>query len=141
VADVKVALLVGSLRKASLTRKVANALITVAPSSLKCSFAEIGDLPLYNEDLEPDAPAPWTRFRSEMRNRDAVLFLTPEYNRSVPGSLKNAIDVGSRPSGKSVFDGVPAGVVSVTPYRLGAFGANHRRTSAAPQSCSTKRAH
>lgn len=125
VTDLKVAILVGSLRKASLTRKVANALITVAPSSLKCSILEIGDLPLYNEDLETEAPAPWTRFRSEMRASDAALFLTPEYNRSMPGSIKNAIDVGSRPPGKSVFDGMPAGVVSVTPYKLGAFGANH----------------
>jgi NAD(P)H-dependent FMN reductase/ketosteroid isomerase-like protein len=121
----KVALIVGSLRKESLTRKVANALVTLAPKSLECSIIEIGDLPLYNEDLDAQPPAAWQRFRSEIKSRHAVLFLTPEYNRSVPGCLKNALDVGSRPAQKSVFDGVPAGVVSVTPYKLGAFGANH----------------
>jgi NAD(P)H-dependent FMN reductase len=120
----KVAVLVGSLRKKSLTRMVARALVDLAPSHLACSFIEIGDLDLYNEDLEAAPPAAWTRFRSEIRQHDAVLFLTPEYNRSIPGCLKNAVDVGSRPQGKSVFDGVSAGVVSVTPYKLGAFGAN-----------------
>jgi NAD(P)H-dependent FMN reductase len=125
MAAYRVAVLVGSLRKESLTRKAANALIAVAPATLDCSIVEIGDLPLYNEDLEQNVPAPWSRFRSDITSRDAVLFLTPEYNRSMPGCLKNAIDVGSRPGGKSVFDKVPAGVVSVTPYKLGAFGANH----------------
>jgi NAD(P)H-dependent FMN reductase/ketosteroid isomerase-like protein len=122
---VKVAVLVGSLRKKSLTRKVARAMADLAPSNLACSFIEIGDLELYNEDLDAAPPASWTRFRSEIRHHDAVLFFTPEYNRSIPGCLKNAVDVGSRPEGKSVFDGVPAGVVSVTPYKMGAFGANH----------------
>jgi NAD(P)H-dependent FMN reductase/ketosteroid isomerase-like protein len=83
-------------------------------------------LPLYNEDLDGDRPpAAWSAFRTAIRECDAVLFVTPEYNRSIPGCLKNALDVGSRPSGKSVFKGLPAGVVSVTPYKLGAFGANH----------------
>ena len=121
----KVAVIVGSLRKKSLTRKVAKAMMSVAPENLSCSFVEIGDLPLYNEDLDENPPASWTRFRSEVGSHDAMLFLTPEYNRSLSGCLKNAVDVGSRPGGENSFDGKPAGVVSVTPYKLGAFGANH----------------
>jgi NAD(P)H-dependent FMN reductase/ketosteroid isomerase-like protein len=120
-----VAIIVGSLRKASLSRKCANHLIAHAPASLQCRLVEIGNLPLYNEDLDADPPESWTRFRSEVASADALLFVTPEYNRSIPGCLKNAVDVGSRPEGKNLFDGMPAGVVSVTPYKLGAFGANH----------------
>jgi NAD(P)H-dependent FMN reductase/ketosteroid isomerase-like protein len=124
--SLNVVVLVGSLRAASLSRKVARALMQRAPASLACEIVEIGNLPLYNEDLEQSAtPAAWTEFRARMRKADAVLFVTPEYNRSIPGGLKNALDVGSRPAKASVFDGLPAGVVSVTPYRLGAFGANH----------------
>jgi chromate reductase len=120
-----VVVLVGSLRKASLNRKTANALRELAAGLLNLEIVEIGDLPLYNEDLEAAVPAAWTRFRDRVRKADAVLFVTPEYNRSVPGLLKNAIDVGSRPYGKSVFTGKPAAIVSVTPGALGAFGANH----------------
>jgi chromate reductase, NAD(P)H dehydrogenase (quinone) len=120
-----VAVLIGSLRAASLTRKVANAMIGVAPETLRCRVVEIGDVPMYNEDLEANAPEPWIRFRREAAAADAVLALTPEYNRSVTGCLKNALDVGSRPAGRSLWNGKPAGVVSVTPYKLGAFGANH----------------
>lgn len=120
-----VAIVVGSLRAASLSRKTATALMAKAPDGLHCRIVEIGDLPLYNEDLEANAPATWTRFRADIASSDAILFVTPEYNRSIPGGLKNALDVGSRPAGKSVFDGLPAGVVSITPYKLGAFGANH----------------
>jgi len=121
-----VAVLVGSLRRESFTRRIAVALGKLAPPILKLEIVEIGDLPLYNQDLETDQPpAPWTRFRDRLRMADAVLFATPEYNRSVPGVLKNAIDVGSRPYGKSVFAGKPAAVVSVSPGALGAFGANH----------------
>lgn len=121
-----VAVLVGSLRKESWTRKVANALIELAPPALAFHHVEIGNLPLYNQDLESGAvPGEWLAFRERVRPLDAVLFATPEYNRSVPGVLKNAIDVGSRPYGKSVWAGKPAGVVSVTPGPLGAFGANH----------------
>ena len=120
-----VVILVGSLRKASLSRKTANAMRELADRSLALEIVEIGDLPLYNEDLEASVPAPWTRFRDRVRAAAAVVFVTPEYNRSVPGVLKNAIDVGSRPYGKSVFSKKPAGIVSVTPGALGAFGANH----------------
>jgi NAD(P)H-dependent FMN reductase/ketosteroid isomerase-like protein len=120
-----VAIIVGSLRAESFSRKMAHALIARAPKSLTCRIVEIGDLPLYNEDLDDNPPANWERFRDEIREADAILFVTPEYNRSIPGCLKNATDVGSRPEGKNVFDGMPAGIVSVTPYKLGAFGANH----------------
>lgn len=122
----KIAVIVGSLRRESWTRKIAHATIEQAPKDLDCAFVEIGDLDMYNEDLDAKPPAPqsWTRFRDAIRPVDGVLFATPEYNRSIPGCLKNAIDVGSRPSGKSVWDGKPAAVISVTPYKLGAFGAN-----------------
>ena len=121
-----VAVLVGSLRKDSLNRKMARALAALAPG-LQMEIVDFGDLPLYNQDLEDAAPKPaaWLAFRDRVRAADAVLFVTPEYNRSVPGALKNAIDVGSRPYGQSVWSGKPAGVVSVSPGALGAFGANH----------------
>ena len=120
-----VVVLVGSLRKASFNRRMAHALRDSAAGTLALEEAGIGDLPLYNEDLEVSVPDAWTRFRDRVRRADAVLFVTPEYNRSVPGVLKNAIDVGSRPYGKSVFSRKPAAVVSVTGGALGAFGANH----------------
>jgi multimeric flavodoxin WrbA len=114
-----VVVLVGSLRKASFNRKIAKAMRELATGSLDLEILEIGDLALYNEDLEADVPTPWLGFRDRVRKADAVLFVTPEYNRSVPGLLKNAIDVGSRPYGKSVFSGKPAAIVSVTPGALG----------------------
>jgi chromate reductase len=121
-----VAVLVGSLRKGSFSRMMAQALAAVAPESLRLEIVEIRDLPLYDQDLdEGNPPAPWVAFRERVRRADAVLFVTPEYNRSVPGALKNAIDVGSRPYGKSAWDGKPGAVVSVSPGALAAFGANH----------------
>ncbi|MEO6235999.1 MAG: NAD(P)H-dependent oxidoreductase [Vicinamibacterales bacterium] len=120
-----VVVLVGSLRKESLNRKTARALLGLAAASFSLDIVEIGDLPLYNDDLETDVPPAWERFRERLRRADAVLFVTPEYNRSVPGLLKNAIDVGSRPYGKSAFARKPAAIISVTPGGLGAFGANH----------------
>jgi len=121
-----VAVLVGSLRKDSITRKVANALFELAPSGLKLEHVEIGALPLYNQDLETATPpAEWVSFRDKMRTMGAAIFATPEYNRSVPAALKNAIDVGSRPYGKSVWSGKPAAIISVSPGQFGAFGANH----------------
>lgn len=121
----KIAVLVGSLRKESWNRKIANALITLAPDSLALEMISIGDLPLYNEDLEIAPPSQWINFRKLLASFDAVLFVTPEYNRSVPAVLKNAIDVGSRPYGKSCWDGKPGAVVSVSTGNIGAFGANH----------------
>jgi chromate reductase len=122
----KVGVFVGSLRKESINRRMAHALAALAPPSLQLSIIEIRDLPLYDADWETDTPPASVRaFRDAVRAVDALLFVTPEYNRSVPGALKNAIDVGSRPSGKSVFSGKPGAVVSVSPGALGAFGANH----------------
>ncbi len=121
----KVAVLVGSLRKDSLNRKVANALPELAPVNLKLSIVEIGALALYNPDLETGVPPAWKEFRDRIRAAEAVLFVTPEYNRSMPGGLKNAIDVGSRPYGQSVWDGKPGAVISVSPGAIGGFGANH----------------
>jgi len=121
-----IAVLVGSLRKESFNRKMARALAALAPPSLDLQIVEIGDLPHYNQDLDPDhPPAAWVEFRQRVGAADGVLFVTPEYNRSVPGVLKNAIDVGSRPYGKSVWSGKPAAVVSVSPSAIGGFGANH----------------
>jgi chromate reductase len=124
--QMNVCVLVGSLRKASFNGMLANTLISLAPSSLKLNLVEIGQLPLYNEDLDAAAPpAPWTAFRQRVKAADAVLFVTPEYNRSVPAALKNALDVGSRPYGASVWDRKPGAIVSSSPGAIGAFGANH----------------
>ena len=124
--SVRVALIVGSLREGSYSRAVAMALKDLAAPGLELVPVEIGDLPLYNPDLETDAPpAPWRRFRAEVAATAAVLFVTPEYNRSIPGALKNALDVGSRPYGHSVWQAKPAAIVSVSPGAIGAFGANH----------------
>jgi chromate reductase len=120
-----VAVLVGSLRRESFTRKVANALVQLAPPSLKLEIVEIGAVSFYNQDLEPNPPADWLAFREKLRAADAVLFATPEYNRSVPGVLKNAIDVASRPKENNVFNGKPGAVISVSPGALSGFGANH----------------
>jgi chromate reductase, NAD(P)H dehydrogenase (quinone) len=121
-----VAVVVGSLRKESLNRKMANALIQLDAAPLNFEFVDIGDLPLYNQDLENDhSPKEWIEFRQKIKKADAVLFFTPEYNRSIPGCLKNAIDVGSRPYGHSAWDGKPGAVISVSPGVMGAFGANH----------------
>jgi chromate reductase len=121
-----VCVLVGSLRKASFNAMLAKALISLSPSSLRLDIVEIGQLPLYNEDLDTDAPpAPWATFRQRVKAADAVLFVTPEYNRSVPAVLKNALDVGSRPYGSSVWDRKPGAIVSSSPGAIGGFGANH----------------
>ena len=124
MAKRKVAVVVGSLRKGSFSRMTAKAMCGLAPG-LECEIVEIGQLQLYNQDLDENPPAEWKHFRDRIRGADAVLFVTPEYNRSVPGVLKNAIDVASRPYGKSAWEKKPAAVVSVTPGALGAFGANH----------------
>src|SRR5271169_4310853 len=120
-----VAVLVGSLRKDSINRKLARALVTLAPESLKPQIVEIGELSLYNQDNDSSPPAQWTAFRERILAADAVLFVTPEYNRSVPAALKNALDVGSRPYGKSAWSGKPGAIVSASPGNIGGFGANH----------------
>lgn len=125
MARKKIAVIVGSLRKGSFNRKMAKVLISLAPDSLECELVEIRGLPLYDQDLDDNPPPEWTAFRERIRKYDGVLFVTPEYNRSVPGALKNAIDVASRPYGKSAWSGKPAAVVSVAPGAIGGFGANH----------------
>ncbi len=120
-----VAVFVGSLRKDSLNRKMAHALAELAPEPLKLSIVEIADLALYNQDREDAAPPEWSAFRARVKAADAFLFVTPEYNRSIPAPLKNALDVGSRPHGHSVWNGKPGAVVSVSPGAIGGFGANH----------------
>jgi chromate reductase len=123
----KVATIVGSLRKDSLNRKVAHALCALEDGRLDCGIVEIADLPLYNQDYDGgEQPAAYTAFRDAVRAADGVLFVTPEYNRGVPGVLKNAIDVGSRPYGTSVWNQKPAAIVSASPGSIGGFGANHQ---------------
>ena len=124
----KIAVIIGSLRKDSINRKFAHEVIALAPESLALDIVEIGELAIYNQDLEENgatAPQAWTQFRDRLKEYDGVLFFTPEYNRSTTAALKNALDVGSRPYGSSVWSGKPAGVVSVSPGATGAFGANH----------------
>jgi chromate reductase len=125
MASRKIAVIVGSLRKESFNRKVAKTLMLLAPSTLDMEIIEIGGLALYNEDIDVTPPPEYTEFRERIKAADGVLFVTPEYNRSVPGVLKNAIDVGSRPYGASAWNGKPAAVVSVSPGAIGGFGANH----------------
>jgi len=116
---------VGSLRRDSFTRRLVQSFQALAPASMTLDIVELRDLPMYNQDDEAAPPAPWVTFRHRVKRADAVLFATPEYNRSVPGALKNAIDVGSRPYGASVWAGKPAAILSVSPGAMGAFGANH----------------
>lgn len=120
-----VAVIIGSLRKDSINRKLAQALQKIAPASLALNIVEIGDLPLYNQDNDANPPQAARDFKTQIQNADAVLFVTPEYNRSVPGVLKNAIDTASRPYGQSAWDGKPGAVISVSPGAIGGFGANH----------------
>ena len=126
-----VAVIVGSLRKGSYTRQIAKILISLAPPTLTPEIVEIGQLPMYNQDLETDAPPEqWVAFRERIRRADAVLFATPEYNRSMPAVIKNAIDVGSRPKATNAWNGKPGAVVSVSTGQIGGFGANqHLRQS------------
>lgn len=125
MSQLNVAVLVGSLRQESFNRKIAQVLGELAPTSLKLNIISIGDLPLFNEDIEATPPASWERFREEISAADAFLFVSPEYNRSVPAVIKNALDVGSRPYGKSVWNGKPGGVMTASLGATGGFGANH----------------
>src|SRR5690606_10882581 len=121
----KIAVFVGSLRKESYNLKTAKALIALAPESLSLEIINISSLPFFNEDLEATPPQEWLKLREQIKAADGVLFLTPEYNRSVPAVLKNAIDVGSRPYGQNSWDGEPGAVVSVSIGNISGFGANH----------------
>jgi chromate reductase, NAD(P)H dehydrogenase (quinone) len=124
----KIAIIVGSLREGSINRKVARSICALRGDNLDCSMVEIGDLPLYNQDFDslPEQPEQYLRFREQVRSADGVLFVSPEYNRGIPGVLKNAIDVGSRPYGQSVWDKKPAAVVTASPGSIGGFGSNHQ---------------
>jgi len=125
MATRKIAVIIGSLRKESFNRRVAKTLMLLAPPTLDMEIIEIGQLAMYNQDDDAAPPATYTEFRDRIRAVDGVLFCTPEYNRSVPAVLKNAIDVGSRPYGSSAWNGKPCAVISVSPGATGAFGANH----------------
>ena len=125
-APLHVALILGSARQTGWTRKLARELAELAPAGLVLREVTIADLPLYHEEREePAPPTEWLRFRAEILATHAVLFVTPEYNRSVPAALKNAIDIGSSPDDHSVWAGKPAAIVSHSPGRMGGFGANH----------------
>jgi chromate reductase len=122
----KIAILIGSLRKDSLNRRVGRSICALAGDVLDCEIVEIGDLPLYNQDSDANPPPAFVAFREKIAPMDGILFVTPEYNRGMPGVLKNAIDVGSRPYGQSVWDKKPAAIVSASPGGIGGFGANHQ---------------
>ena len=125
MAKHQIAIVVGSLRKDSVNRKLAHAMCEATSERLDCSIVEIGDLALFNQDLEASPPSEWTRFKAEIAAADGILFVTPEYNRSIPGALKNAIDVASRPYGQSAWEKKPAAIVTASPGGVGGFGCNH----------------
>lgn len=118
-----IVVIAGSLRKESFTLKIANALAKLAPATLKLNVVTLHDISFFNQDLEATPPADWLAFRDKLQKSDGVLFVTPEYNRAIPGVLKNAIDVGSRPYGKSSFLGKPVGIISNSPGPLGGVSA------------------
>jgi len=122
----KIAIIVGSLREGSINRKIARSICALKNDNLDCTIVEIGDLPLYNQDIEKDPPQQWVRFKEQIAAVDGILFCTPEYNRGMPGVLKNAIDVGSRPFGRSVWDRKPAAIVSASPGSIGGALSNHQ---------------
>ena len=125
----QVAVVVGSLRKESLNQAFADALVKLAPEDVSFTFAPIGALPLYNQDDDVNPPEAANTFKAIIQEAQAVLFVTPEYNRSIPGVLKNALDHGSRPYGESVWGGKPAGVVGVSIGAMGtALAQQHLRT-------------
>lgn len=124
----KIGVLVGSLRKESFSKKLLKTLKEVAPDSIELENVETGNLPLYNQDYDDEGnpPSEYSKFREDMKKYEGFLFITPEYNRAMPAVIKNALDVGSRPYGESIWDGKPGAVISVSPGALGGFGANHQ---------------
>ena len=123
MATHNIVVIVGSLRKESFTLKIANALAKLAPASLKLDVVTLNGISFFNQDLEATPPADWVAFREKIQKSDGVIFVTPEYNRAIPGVLKNAIDVASRPYGKSSFMGKPMGIISNSPGPLGGVSA------------------
>jgi chromate reductase len=120
-----VVVIVGSVRKESLNLKLAHALAALAPDSIELEIVPIGQLPLYNPDLDATPWPQWSAFKARVKQADAVLFVTPEHNRSVPAALKNALDMASRPYGANAWDAKPTAIVSASPSAIGGFGANH----------------
>lgn len=127
----KIAIIVGSLRKESFNRKVAHEMIRLAPKSLELSIVEIGELSMFSEDIENNPPQAWTQFKDELSKSDAVLFISPEYNRTIPGVLKNAMEIGARPPKNNSWKGKPGAVVTVSPGAIGGLGANQTIREAA----------
>lgn len=122
---VKVGVVVGSTRENSFSERVAKAVVSLLPEGYEPEYLEIGDLPLYNQDMDENAPAAHTAFREAVDGVDSLIFVTPEHNRSVPAALKNAIDIASRPYGENKWGGKPALIVSQSPGAISGFGANH----------------
>ena len=118
-----IVVIAGSLRKDSFSLKIANAIAKLAPASLKLEVVTLAGISFFNQDLEGAPPADWLAFREKLQKSDGVIFVTPEYNRAIPGVLKNAIDVASRPYGKSSFNGKPVGIISNSPGPLGGVSA------------------
>nr|WP_321410500.1 NAD(P)H-dependent oxidoreductase [uncultured Carboxylicivirga sp.] len=125
--NIKIGILVGSLRKASYSKIIASEVLNMAPEGYEFEIISLDDLTIYNQDFDDEnrVPEAYTIFRESIKEKEGIIFITPEYNRSVPGVLKNAIDIGSRPFGKSVWNGKPAAIISNSPGNLAAFGANH----------------
>jgi chromate reductase len=123
MASHNIVVIVGSLRKESFSLKIANALAKLAPASLKLEIVTLHGISFFNQDLEATPPADWLAFREKIQKSDGVIFVTPEYNRAISGVLKNAIDVASRPYGKSSFLGKPTGIISNSPGPLGGVSA------------------
>lgn len=121
----KVAVIVGSLRKESFNRKIAKEMIRLAPKNLDLKIVEIKDLSFFNEDVEKTPPQEWTDFKNEIKNSEAVIFVSPEYNRTMPGVLKNAMEIGSRPPKENSWQGKPGAVMTVTPGAIGGLGAHN----------------
>ena len=130
-----VVVIVGSLRKESFSLKIANAFAKLAPAALKLDVVTLHGISFFNQDLESAPPADWLKFRETLQRSNGVLFVTPEYNRSIPGVLKNAIDVGSRPYGKSSFNGKPIGIISNSPGPLGGVSAAKHLQNILPGIC------
>ena len=129
MSKIKIAVVVGSLRKDSLNRRLARAVEQLAPQDFEFSHLRIDDLPLYNQDFDSDYPVTAMRLKRDVEAADALLFATPEYNRSIPGVLKNALDIGSRPWGKNSFAGKPGGVLGISVGAVGTAAAQqHLRT-------------
>ena len=121
----EIGIVIGSLRKGSFSRAVANFFVAQATEDANFHIVEMDQLSMYNQDLDSAPPEAWVNFRKEVQALDGVLFITPEHNRSFPAAIKNALDVASRPYGSSKWNGKPAAVVSVSPGAIGGFGANH----------------